>query len=78
MVSYPDGEQGRPADFLNKALTNKQAHKKELDEQGKGRSRDSEPKHKLRGDSLSVGRVLVFLVVLMCGSTLRHLLSSLG
>lgn len=51
MVSYPDGEQGGPADFLNKALTNKQAHKKELDEQGKGRSRDSEPKHKLRGDS---------------------------
>lgn len=47
MVSYPDGEQGGPADFLNKALANKQAHKTELDEQGKGRSHDSEPKHKL-------------------------------
>lgn len=42
MVSYPDGEQGASADLPNMALTNRQAHKKELGEQIAGTVRPSE------------------------------------
>lgn len=42
MVSYPDGEPGALADIPNVALTNRQAHKKELGEQSAGTVRPSE------------------------------------